>query len=150
MRPNIAKTMLDIACILSLRATCRKLQVGCVLVDQRNKIIGTGYNGVPHDMPHCTDSPCAGAHAPKGADLCEAVHAEPNALLQCPDVRKIETAFLTHAPCMRCTKLLLNTSCSTIVFIDATHEEQPARELWQRANRIWFEIGAENSGRIGA
>lgn len=145
MRPAIARTMLDIATILGQRATCRKLRVGCVLVDRHNRIVGTGYNGVPHAMPHCTDEPCPGVHAPKGADLCQAVHAEQNALLQCADAHKVETAYLTHAPCMRCTKLLLNTSCSAIVFVDDTHEEEPAKRFWQSSGRIWFCSGPKTT-----
>lgn len=137
MRPSINETMLLVATSLAQRATCRKLKVGCVIVDKYNKIIGTGYNGVPMGMVHCTDEPCAGVHAPKGSDLCEAVHAEQNALMQCTDVRSIKTVYITHAPCMRCTKLLLNTSCETIVFLDDLHVEEPAERLWRRAGRNW-------------
>jgi dCMP deaminase len=140
MRPKIQETMLDIAYVLAQRATCRKLRVGCVIVDQHNKIIGTGYNGVPHHMVHCTDTPCAGVHAPKGSDLCEAVHAEQNALMQCANVQAIETIYITHAPCMRCTKLLLNTSCKTVVFLDATHLEEPAQRLWELSGRNWVQF----------
>jgi dCMP deaminase len=129
--------MLGIAEILARRATCRKLHVGCVLVDERNRIIGTGYNGVPHGVTHCTDEPCPGVHAPKGSDLCQAVHAEQNALLHCADPMKIAVAYLTHAPCMRCTKLLLNTACQHIVCTNNLYEEEQAKQLWLRANRSW-------------
>ena len=137
MRPTIQRTMMDIAKVLALRATCRKLRVGAVMVDEDYKILATGYNGVPHGMTHCTDTPCPGVHAPKGADLCEAVHAEQNALMQCRDVGKIYTIFVTHAPCMRCTKMLLNTECRFIFFADGTQEEPGARALWQRSGRVW-------------
>lgn len=150
-RPDIQTVLLDIAAQLARRATCRKLRVGCVLVDNRNRILGTGYNGVPHCMPHCTDEPCPGVHAPKGADLCEAVHAEQNALMQCHDVMKIAGAFLTHAPCMRCTKLLLNTSCMYIVFRDSSQLEEPARRLWQASGRGWYcstDVSAVNSTAV--
>jgi dCMP deaminase len=133
--------MLTLTGVLARRATCRKLSVGCVLVDTNNKILGTGYNGVPGGMVHCTDQPCAGVHAPKGSDLCEAVHAEQNALLQCSDVTRIYTAYVTHAPCMRCTKLLLNTSCKSIVFVDDLHVEEPAERLWKFAGRNWRHFG---------
>jgi len=138
MRPSLGQTMLTIAGVLARRATCRKLHVGCVLIDAMGKILGTGYNGVPRSLPHCTEEPCAGVHAPKGADLCEAVHAEQNALLQCSDVTKIVVAYVTHAPCMRCTKLLLNTNCKVICFVDDSQEEPAARELWKRAKRDWI------------
>ena len=137
MRPRIQTTMMDIAKVLARRATCRKLRVGAVLVDDDYKILATGYNGVPQGMTHCVDTPCPGVHAPKGADLCEAVHAEQNALMQCRDVGKIRTIFVTHAPCMRCTKMLLNTECWCIFFADDTQEEPNARDLWRKAGRVW-------------
>ena len=149
MRPDMPEVLLRIAMLLSQRATCAKLSVGCVLVDDKYRIIGTGYNGTARSMQHCTDKPCAGALAPKGSDLCEAVHAEQNALLNCREPDKILTAYITHAPCMRCTKLLLNTECKRIVFVDDTNEEPAARELWQRAARLWFAYGAENVDHLG-
>lgn len=133
--------MLEVAQVLARRATCRKLHVGCVLTDARDRIIGTGYNGVPRDMVHCTDEPCAGVHAPKGADLCEAVHAEQNALLNCRDPQKIHHVYVTHAPCMRCTKLLLNTSAHIIIFLSDLDAEPQAKRLWLTSGRMWANYG---------
>lgn len=138
MRFTIPQVMLNVAEALSRRSTCPKLQVGAVLVDDGGRILGTGYNGVPRGMPHCIEKPCAGANAPKGADLCEAVHAEQNALMQCRDTDKIYTLFCTHAPCMRCTKMLLNTSCVTIVFLNGEGVEPAAEALWLRSGRAWL------------
>jgi dCMP deaminase len=138
MRPTIQSIFLEIASLLAQRATCQKLQVGAVLVDRELRILATGYNGVPRGLPHCIDSPCPGVGAPKGSDLCEAVHAEQNAILQCKDIDKVDGVFLTHAPCMRCVKMLLNTRCNYVVFSDSSQEEPAARTLWLRANRIWL------------
>jgi dCMP deaminase len=134
-RPSLDTTMLQVAAVLAQRATCAKLSVGCVLVDADGRILGTGYNGVPTGMSHCTDRHCPGVHAPKGADLCEAVHAEQNALLQCRDVSRIHTCYVTHVPCLRCMKTLLNTSCSRIIASDITNAEFAALDLWARAGR---------------
>jgi dCMP deaminase len=129
-RPSLGTTMLGIASLLAQRATCSKLKVGCVLTDDQGRILGTGYNGVPRGCMHCTDVPCAGASAPAGADLCEAVHAEQNALLQCYAIERLETCYTTHIPCMRCIKQLMNTNCRHIVYLDGTHEQRAARDLW--------------------
>jgi len=114
-----------------------------VLVDKRAHVLATGYNGGVPGAPHCIDVPCAGANLPsgQGLDLCEAIHAEQNALLQCYDVHTIATAYVTTAPCVTCTKLLLNTSCEMIVFRDSYAEEHmaPAKELWRRAGRVWVQ-----------
>lgn len=134
MRPSLAATMLGIAELLARRATCAKLQVGCVLVDMQGRILSTGYNGVPRGVRHCSDNPCAGAKAPKGSDLCQAVHAESNALLQCRDVDKIHTCYTTHVPCLRCMKELMNTTCKRIVYIYDAGAEPAAIELWRSSS----------------
>jgi len=129
--------MLDIASCLAQRATCGKLAVGCVLVDTYGRIIGSGYNGVPRGMAHCTDEACPGSLDPKGSDTCIAVHAEQNALLMCRDPEQIETCYTTHAPCLRCTKMLLNTSCKAIIYSNSGFEV-PAKTLWLAAGRTWY------------
>jgi dCMP deaminase len=146
MRPSIATVMLNIAASLAQRATCSKLAVGCVLTDKHDRIIGSGYNGVPRGVPHCIDAPCAGACAPKGSDLCQAVHAEQNALLTCKDPEQIMYCYTTHAPCLRCAKMLLNTSCTGIFYAAETYEVA-AKELWVSTRRTWAHVGPE-TGRV--
>lgn len=145
-RPSLDHVMLGIALCLAHRATCQKLAVGCVLTDVHGRIIGSGYNGVPRGMPHCTDCACAGAVDPAGSDTCIAVHAEANALLNCRDPELIDTCYCTYAPCLRCTKTLLNTSCKRIVYYE-DKLEPAARSLWLTAGRTWFQI-SEYTGAL--
>jgi dCMP deaminase len=124
----------------SLRATCARRRVGCVLVSTRGHVLATGYNGVAAGQQHCNEGfLCAAARAASGQQLdgCEAIHAEQNALLQCRDPWQIETAYVTCAPCITCTKLLLNTSCQRIVFAQPYAHDTTARELWTRSGRAW-------------
>lgn len=90
---------------------------------------------------------CSGAFSPSGTNLdgCEAIHAEQNALLQCRDPREIHTCYCTASPCITCTKLLLNTGCERIVFL----EEYPHHEaglLWVRAGRSWEQLSFSAQG----
>lgn len=87
----------------------------------------------------CYNNACPGAHAPSGTqlDACQAIHAEQNALLQCRDVYAIETCYVTASPCVTCVKLLMNTSCQRIVFVEE-YPHQEARELWVgKVGRTW-------------
>lgn len=141
MRPSKAETFILMADILSKRSTCVRRQVGCVLVNKHFHVIGTGYNGVAAGQTHCIDKPCPGHSASSGTglDLCEAIHAEQNALLQCKDVQNIFAVFCTTAPCITCTKLLLNTSAEIIIFRDIyTHSR--AEALWVESGRKWLHI----------
>ena len=121
----------ELARLVSRRSTCKRRSVGCVLVNRLGHILATGYNGVPRGHAHCIDTPCAGANLPSGTglDTCEAIHAEQNALLQCKDVMEIHTAYVTAMPCMTCTKLLLNTGCQRIVYVEP-YPHEAARQLW--------------------
>lgn len=126
----------ELAVLVSRRGTCARRLVGCVLVSSRGHVLATGYNGVPRNHTHCIDHHCPGAGLPSGTglDKCEAIHAEQNALLQCRDVNEIETAYVTAMPCMTCMKLLLNTSCRRIVYIEPyAHAE--AGQLWIKNGR---------------
>lgn len=141
-RPSKAETGLRIAYTWALRGTCARRQVGCLLVDKQHHTLSTGYNGPAAGLDHCTERPCPGATLPsgQGLDLCEAIHAEQNALLYCPDVRLIHTCYTTSSPCITCVKLLLNTSCQKIVFCEE-YPHPEARVLWkEKAGRVWLKL----------
>ena len=159
LRPNRDTYFLRMARLVSTRATCLRRSVGCILVNARGHVLATGYNGNAAGMPHCNDSTrfnvawdrfedsnlyphaCPGAESPSGTNLdgCQAIHAEQNALLQCRDVFEIDTCYCTTAPCMTCTKLLMNTSCKRILFIEDYPHAEEARKLWQsKVGQVWF------------
>jgi len=132
IRPDIDAYFMEMVQLVAKRATCVRRQVGCILVSNRGHILATGYNGVPSGFPHCLDKPCKGATASSGKSLddCLAIHAEQNALLQCSDVNLIKTAYVTTSPCITCTKLLMNTSCGRIVFLEE-YPHSRSKEIWQ-------------------
>ena len=107
---------LNMARLASLRSTCKRRQVGCILVDSNNHVAATGYNGVPKGFTHCLDYPCKGATAKSGTQLedCWAVHAEMNAMLQLQST-DVLTAYLPVTPCFSCAKVLANSNVTRIV-----------------------------------
>lgn len=141
-RPSKDQYFLKMARLTSTRGTCARRKVGCVLINVHGHVQATGYNGTPAGFPHCIDDPCPGHDLPSGTGLdeCEAIHAEQNALLQCHDVQSIYTAYCTASPCVTCTKLLLNTSCQRIVFLEAYPDSEKSRRLWERAGREWLQM----------
>lgn len=140
-RPSKVQYFMMMAHLVSIRGTCRRRKVGCVLINKRGHVLATGYNGAAAGTAHCIDVPCAGAAAPsgEGLDLCEAIHAEQNALLQCGDVYQIHSAFVTASPCVTCVKLLLNTSCQDIYFSEP-YPHDDAERLWKQAGRNWYHM----------
>lgn len=118
-RLNVDDYFIQMARLVSLRGTCLRRQVGCVLVDAKNRVLATGYNGTARNQPHCgeTDCACVGLwhRSGEGLDSCLAIHAEQNALLQCRDSDAVNAAYVTVTPCVSCAKLLLNTHVSRVI-----------------------------------
>jgi len=147
MRPSRDEYYMKMARLVATRTTCLRRAVGCVLVNARGHVLSTGVNGVAVGMPHCNQADpfdptgypnaCIGAQLLSGVghDQCGAIHAEQNALLQCRDVWTIDTCYVTTFPCVTCAKLLLNTSCSRIVYADDHPMRPMAEELWLSAGR---------------
>ena len=154
MRPSRDEWAMKLALMTAQRTTCCRRAVGCVLLNVRGHVLATGYNGVAAGLPHCNEhdpffevgypNACSGATAPSGTNLdgCQAIHAEQNALLQCKDVYSIHSCYVTASPCMTCIKLLLNTGCERIIFVEE-YPHSAAKELWIGAGRAWEQLLVE-------
>lgn len=152
MRPSRDETMLRVAEALALRSTCLKRAVGCVIADEGGEILATGYNGVAKGRPHCNeaDGPATlegierydhacndGRPIPDGSDLCEAVHAESNAMRQCRAPKEAATVYVTVSPCWRCAKELLNLPARRLVVRALGPDWARVEALWTRDGRTW-------------
>lgn len=131
-RPSKPQTFLRMARTLSEQSTCARRQVGVIMTDHMHQIIASGYNGVAHGARHCIDKPCPGAGQPSGMalDMCEAIHAEQNALMQCKDVMSLQSVYCTTSPCMHCLKMLINTNAVHIYYIDEYPGIEQVRQAW--------------------
>jgi dCMP deaminase len=119
-RPDIPLYFSTMCLVVAKRSTCIRRQVGCILVDERQHVLSMGYNGAPKGLPHCIDigCQCKELHGETKFEDCIAVHAEENALIQCPDAFRIRTCYITKCPCKRCLRMLMNTSCKYVIFFD--------------------------------
>lgn len=117
-RPSTDEYFLQMAELVACRGTCSRRRVGCVLVDRNNHVLATGYNGTSRGAPHCIDRPCVGAKLPsgQGLHLCQAIHAEINALVQCRDIDAIHSLYCTASPCVPCMRVIVGTGVTRIVF----------------------------------
>lgn len=99
----------------SQRSTCRRLQVGAVLVKE-GRIISTGYNGAPSGFEHCDPSTC------NDAKPChKTIHAEINTIVFAARYGiSTEGAelFTTHAPCLDCAKAIVNAGIKKVTYAE--------------------------------
>ena len=97
--------------------------IGAVIVRDK-RILTTGYNGAPAGLLSCAErGECLrdklGIPSGTRHELCYAIHAEQNALIQAAKLGvSVEgaTLYCTHQPCTICTKLIINAGISRIVY----------------------------------
>lgn len=115
------------AMILALRSTCSRLKVGATIVRDRRVIAG-GYNGSVSGDVHCIDEGC---YVVK--DHCvRTIHAEMNAVLQCAKfgvATQGAVVYVTHFPCLPCTKMLLQAGIKKIYYLKDYHNDPYALKL---------------------
>lgn len=111
-RPDWNEYFKEIVQVTSRRSPCKRLNVGCLFVKE-NRIISQGYNGFLPGCPH--DSIIRDDHEQA------TIHAEQNALCDCAN-RGVSckdcTVYITHYPCLICTRLLLAAGVSEIRYIE--------------------------------
>lgn len=122
---------MDIAFQVASRSTCPRSQVGAVVVSDK-RIKGTGYNGSPAGLPHCSDAGCL----MMDGHCIRTIHAEINALMECsPGERKGATIYVTHRPCPECSKAIINSGIVRVVY---AHEYPVSIDWFSLAD--WIEV----------
>lgn len=136
-RLDVSDYFITMARLASLRGTCLRRKVGCILVDAKNRVLATGYNGVARGQPHCGQEGCAcdgmRHRSGEGLDNCLAIHAEQNALLQCREPDSVHAAYVTVTPCVTCAKLLLNTGVKHVVAWEPYAHDADTRKIFEQA-----------------
>jgi len=117
---------MEVARVVSKRSTCFRLNVGAVLVADKRRIIGIGYNGPAAGEPHCLGNDCV----PKGLTGCQrSLHAEANAIrLAAPEAGQT-TIYVTTSPCAQCTQLIINSEISRVVYEGEYRDTGPLQRL---------------------
>jgi dCMP deaminase len=132
MRPDWDNYFLEIAKVISSRSTCIRRKYGAVIVKD-NVIISTGYNGSPRGAENCIDiQKCKRKELkiPSGEryELCEAVHAEQNAIINgSPERMKGAVVYIAGfeedgsiadaTPCKLCNRMIRNAQIREVVYL---------------------------------
>ncbi len=127
-RPSLDQYFMAFATVASLMSTCQHRKEGAVAV-QGKRIIATGYNGAPVGLPHCNVVGCSrdGLVSGERLDICRAVHAEENVLLQCAQYGpscKGATIYTTLQPCLGCAKSMVNAGIARVVYEEEYSDRQ--------------------------
>lgn len=132
-RKDWKEYFMQITELVATRSTCDRAWVGCVLVNDSNRIVSTGYNGSVSGNPHCDDV----GHTMRDGHCIATIHAEMNALLYCAKEGisvKNCSAYVTHFPCQNCTKALVQAGIKNIYYKNDYRVDDYAILLLQRNN----------------
>ena len=116
---------MEMAQLVSTWASCyqEERKVGAVIVKDK-RVMTTGYNGAPAGLPTCKErGECLrrklGVASGTHAEICYAVHAEQNAIIQAAKLGvNIDgsTLYCTHQPCILCAKMIVNAGIVRVVY----------------------------------
>ena len=121
-RPSIDAYFMEIARVVSSRATCDRKHVGAVIVRDKT-ILSTGYNGSVRGLGHCDDE----GHMMEDGHCVATIHAEMNAIIQAAkNGVQIEGAevYTTASPCWICFKMIANAGIRRIVYAEFYRDER--------------------------
>ena len=136
------KRFMDMAVQIGSWSSCfqENRHVGAIIVKNK-RVIATGYNGAPQGIKSCADKcEClrkkTGIESGTRQEICYAVHAEQNAIIQAARVGcSVEgcTLYCTHQPCVICAKIIINSGISRVVYKEG-YPDDFSMKLFKEAN----------------
>jgi len=137
-RPSIDEYFMKICEDVAKRSTCKRHNFGAAIVREK-QILATGYNGAPKGLPHCIDIGCIRdkLSIPSGThhEICAAVHAEQNAILQCAYhgvSTKDAIMYVNASPCRICAKMIINSGIKKVIYA-GEYPDQETFKLFKQA-----------------
>lgn len=129
-RVSMIDTYLNCAEVFAYRSTCIKRKYGAVIVKD-DAVISTGYNGAPRGKQNCCDighcpRKVLNLHQGQGYDICRAIHAEANALLNCSREQTInadlylvginpeDNSIHEAKPCPLCSRMIIQAGIRNV------------------------------------
>ena len=130
-RPSWDEYFICTAILIASRSSCRRLNVGCVMVsggEHKNRIIAAGYNGFLPGAPH---SSCV-----RDGHEVATVHAEQNAISDAAR-RGVSlngaTAYITHFPCINCAKIMIAAGIKRVKYLHDYSNDDLVLKLFEES-----------------
>ncbi|XP_071477859.1 deoxycytidylate deaminase-like [Diadema antillarum] len=122
-----ADYFMAVAFLSAQRSKDPRTQVGACIVNDENKIVGIGYNGMPIG---CSDEDLPWQrHGDEWVDtktpyVC---HAEMNAVMNknCASVKGC-TIYVALFPCNECTKVIIQAGIKSVIYMSDTKHDKPS------------------------
>ena len=123
---------MGIAILSSYRSKDPNTQVGACIVNDKNKIMSVGYNGLPvgcsdDEFPWERDGD---AYDTKYPYVC---HAELNAILNCRGRNLTNSRiYVALFPCNECAKAIIQSGIKEVIYLSDKYADTPATKASKR------------------
>lgn len=111
-------------------------QVGCVIVDNQNRVVSLGFNGFPRGIKDLVDR-----YEDKETKYLFVAHAERNALDNAPLSVEGCTLYSPLLPCNECAKSIIQKGISRVVSYEPTEDRPHLR--WDITKQMFLEAGVQ-------
>lgn len=133
---------MNVALLVSMRSSDLNTKVGSVIVDSKNRIIGSGYNGFVRGVDESQFPTARDQNLPfNETKYAYTIHSEANALLNTTVFDLTGSRiYCTLFPCNSCALLLLQKGISEVIYLSDKYHDMPSyiasRKLFNAANVI--------------
>ncbi len=119
---NWDEYFMGVATLSGMRSKDDTSQVGACIVNNRNRIVGIGYNGMPYG---CDDNqfPWGREGGFLETKYAYVVHAEANAILNSSTDLEGSRIYVTLFPCNECAKLIIQSGIKEVVFLEDKYHD---------------------------
>ena len=142
MKPKMREAYMKTAETFAELSHARRLHVGAIIVKD-DRIISIGYNGMPAGWENDCEYEVKEEFDEKFITVLktkpEVLHAETNAiakLAKSTESGADATLFVTHSPCIDCSKLIYQSGINTVFYRNAYRSEDGIQFLKQSGVKV--------------
>lgn len=130
---------MGVANLSALRSKDDTSQVGACIVNERNRIIGIGYNGMPYG---CDDNlfPWTREGGFLDTKYAYVVHAEANAILNSSTDLAGSRIYVTLFPCNECAKLIIQSGIKEVIYLEDKYHDM---EIFTASRKLFDAAGVK-------
>lgn len=130
------RRFIELARLIASWSKDRSTKVGAVVMSPDRKPRSFGYNGFPRGI----DDEVEYRHQ-RPAKYLWTVHAEENAVIQAPTSLEGCTIYVTHHPCAKCARAVVQAGITTVVVGDRDDFGGRFEEEFKVAGQMFEEAG---------
>jgi len=126
------ETFIQVCHVIAQRSKDPSTQTGACIVNDKNIIVGMGYNGFPRG---CSDGKLPWKREGKFCDNKYAfvVHAEENAILNANTRVEDARMYCILFPCNECTKVIIQSGIREVIYEDDKYHHD---NIWKASRKM--------------